>query len=179
MSIIAKRWARQGRHGLLRELRAVIAIGEEQDVVALSAPKISAWTVHQHLEHLWRADEAIVGWLKDVRDDTAATDGSGSTVPGTLVMWLGMIPRGRGRAPEFTKPVGVDLPRIAAGFRTVREDVEMLEGAVDWLAAAAATRRHPVLGCYTAAQWLRFAHIHHVHHRRIIEEIRAASTAAM
>ncbi len=140
----------------------------------MSAPTISGWTVHQHLEHLWRSDTAIVGWLEDVRDGTAETDGPGMTVPGTVVMWLGMIPRGKGRAPESTKPAAGELEEIVAGFRALRDDVEGLGAAMNRLASATTTWRHPLLGCYTAAQWLRFAHIHHVHHRRIIEEILAA-----
>ncbi len=139
----------------------------------MSAPLISGWTVRQHLEHLWRVDSGIVGWVKRVRDETVTSDGVGRTGPGTLVMWLGAIPRGKGRAPESTRPVGAELDEIVAGFRTVRSDVEVLGEALDRLAAVKVTRRHPLLGCYTAAQWLRFAHIHHVHHRRIIEEIRA------
>jgi hypothetical protein len=174
MGIVATRWARRGRQGLLRELRAVIAIGEERGVAEISAPAISGWTVHQHLEHLWRADTVIVGWLRDVRDGTAQTDGASPTVAGTIVMWLGAIPRGRGRAPEFTKPVGAETTEIVAGFQTIRDDVEMLGETLNRLAATTITRRHPLLGCYTPAQWLRFAHIHHVHHRRIIEEIRRA-----
>lgn len=174
MGIVARRWARDGRQGLLRELDAVIAIGQERDVVGRSAPTISGWTIHQHLEHLWRADTAIVGWLKDVRDGTAETDGPGSTVPGTVVMWLGRIPWGKGRAPDFTKPAGAELAEIVAGFQAVRHDVELLGGTLHRMAAATTTRRHPLLGCYTAAQWLRFAHVHHAHHRRIIQEIRAA-----
>lgn len=173
MGLIAQRWARQGHRGLLRELDAVIALGESQGIAGMSAPKVSGWTIQQHLEHLWRADRWIVGWLGDVRDGTAVTDGTGATVPGTLVMWLGMIPRGKGRAPERTKPAGSELGEIVAGLRAVRDDVEQLSGALDRVAAATVTRKHPLLGCYTPAQWLRFAHIHHVHHRRIIDDIRA------
>jgi hypothetical protein len=177
MGIIARRWARQARRGLLRELGAAIALGGDPDLAAMSAPLVSEWSVHQHLEHLWRADAEIVGWLGRVRDGAATTDGPGSTVPGAVVLWLGMIPRGKGRAPQFTRPAGSQLEEIVAGLHAVREDVEILGGDLDGLAAAPMTRRHPLLGCYTAVQWLRFIHIHHVHHRHIIEDIRAACTA--
>lgn len=174
MGIIASRWARKARRGLLQELGTAVAFAENPDLAAVSAPAVSGWSVHQHLEHLWRADAEIVGWLARVRDGTAATDGPGSTIPGRLVLWLRMIPRGKGRAPQFTKPAGSHLAEVVAGFQSVREDVEILGSALDRLASAPATRRHPLLGCYTAVQWLRFIHIHHVHHRRIIEEIVAA-----
>jgi hypothetical protein len=174
MGIIARRWARQARRGLLRELGVAIALGEDPDLAAMSAPAVSGWSVHQHLEHLWRADAEIVGWLARVREGAVASDGPGSTIAGAVVLWLGMIPRGKGRAPQFTRPAGSQLQEIVAGFQAVRQDVEILGGALDRLAAATTTRRHPLLGCYTAAQWLRFIHVHHVHHRRIIEEVCAA-----
>lgn len=172
VDIIERRWARRAHAGLLQELDTVVAFGTDRGLAAKSIPSISAWTVHQHLEHLWRADAAIVSWLKEVRDGTARTEGSGSTIAGALVMWLGMIPRGRGRAPKFTMPAGTELESIVAGLRAVRAEVAALGSALHRLASDGATRRHPLLGCYTPARWLRFAHIHHVHHRRIIEELR-------
>lgn len=174
MGIIAKRWTRQAHRGLLRELDVAIAFGEQPGVARLSAPDLSGWSVHQHLEHLWRADTSIVGWLLAVRDGTAESDGAGPTAPGRVVMWLGRIPRGKGRAPGFAIPAGAALPDIVAGFEAVRGDVAELGGALGLLASASTIRGHHLLGGYTAAQWLRFAHIHHVHHRRLIEDIRAA-----
>jgi hypothetical protein len=136
MGVLARRWTRLGHRGLLRELDAAIARAQEPGVGQQAVPGVSGWSVHQHLERVWRADRDMVGWLASVRDGTAVTDGPGRTLPGTLAMWLGVIPRGQGRAPEFSRPVGAALPDIVAGFRAVRDEVAALGGVLAPLADA-------------------------------------------
>jgi len=175
MGFIVRLWVRRGYRGLLDELGIVAGLSRDQEACGLIAPKISGWTIQQHLEHLWRSDRMIVDWLGRVGEGSVTTDGSGFTVPGLAVIWLGRIPRGRGRAPEVTRPAGTTPTEVAEGFEALRLHVERLGDVLDRIAGSSTTRRHPALGCYTAAQWLRFAHIHHLHHRSIIEDIRAAA----
>lgn len=136
----------------------------------------SAWTVQQQLEHLLQTDRSILGWLHTVADGSAVSDGIGSpTMPGRVVMTLGIIPRGRGRAPDFTRPQGIDPAAIEAGFAEVRARTEALTDHLPALATDRRTLKHPALGYYTAAQWLRFAQIHHRHHGNIIRDILKAT----
>ena len=174
MGLIANRWATRAHGELLNEIDFAVGLTGDPARFEAASDEVSAWRVDQHLEHLWRADRTIVTWLVGVRDGTVETDGPGATVPGRIVMWLGRIPRGRGTAPKGTIPDGVEPDELAAGFRAVRADVAGLAGALRELARSPLTRRHHLLGSYTAAEWLRFAQIHHAHHRRIIDEILAS-----
>lgn len=171
MLVPRRRWIHRAHAGLLDELDSCIPLAGDHAVVATGKPSVSAWTVQQHLEHLWRVDRLILGWLAAVRDGQVETDGHGATVPGTVVMWLQRIPRGRGTAPDPTKPSGTTPEDIVEGFRGARNSAQRLAPSLDRLAADPTTRRHHLLGCFTPPQWMRFAHIHHVHHRRLIEDI--------
>jgi hypothetical protein len=114
----------------------------------------------------------IIGWIERVVDGTAQSAGPDKpTKWGMLVLKLGLIPRGRGRAPENTIPQHPDPAELAARFQKLLDQVGALEPSLPMIADSVVTRRHHQLGHYTAAQWLRFAQVHHVHHRKIIRDI--------
>ena len=162
---------------MLDELDASLALTNDRTRCYQKATSVSAWAVHQHLEHLLLADRAIVGWLKTVKAGEAESAGPGGpTWRGQVVMWFQMIPRGKGRAPDFTVPTNADLERVREGFGSMRDEIEGLRAALPTLAGSSCTRQHHVLGKFTPAKWLRFAHIHHVHHRKIIDDILADTT---
>ncbi len=176
MSRLGNRWIRNAHNGLMRELDRAIVLSEDPAACARHVDACSRWSVQQHLEHLWLSDRAIVGWLQAVRAGEAESDGSGGpTRSGRLVLWLRMIPRGRGRAPDFAIPTGRSAVDLSRGFRAVRADVDVLAANLAALATDPCTRRHPRLGSLNPVQWMRFAHIHHLHHGKIIEEIIAAA----
>jgi hypothetical protein len=128
--------------------------------------------VQQQLEHLLLVDRGILAWLHAVAKGMMASDGPGSlTWPGRLVIRTGFIPRGKGRAPDRSRPEAMALPALQSGFVEVRAEAEALADLLPTLAADACTRRHPALGYFTPPQWLRFAHVHHRHHRKIIRDI--------
>lgn len=173
MDLMGVRWARAGHEGLLRELDAALAWCSHPGRLEATAPSVSGWGVGQHLEHLWHSDRGVVRWLGSVRDGRAEGQGRGWTAAGALVLWVGWIPRGRARAPASTEPRGADANTLLEGLRSVRHEVQALGGQLDELGRSTVTLRHPVLGFLTAAHWLRFLHIHHRHHRRIMEDILA------
>lgn len=171
--------ARRAHAGLVREIERAIARSADAAGLARRAPELSAWSVGQHLEHAWRADLGILAWLERAAAGTAASDGGGPTAAGRFVLLVGRIPRGRGRAPERTLPAEASPEAIASGLGATREAVLRLAPALPALARSRATLRHPALGCLDAVAWLRFAGIHHAHHRRLVEAIERASGASL
>lgn len=175
MSRLAARWIEHAHRGMIDELDASIALSREPSKCACQMQNVSAWAVRQHLEHLLLSDTAIVGWLNQVSLGEADSAGPGGpALAGHFVLWFQMIPRGKGRAPDFTMPTNTDLARIQEGLGSMHKAVEGLKEALPALAQSSCTRRHHVLGFFTPAKWLRFAHIHHMHHRKIIDDILAS-----
>jgi len=148
----------------------------QQDVCARRHDPTSAWSVQQQLEHLLRVDRHILTWLHAVAKGMMASDGSrGPTLRGHLVIRTGFIPRGKARAPDVAKPDGLELPAIQSGFAEVRDEATALADLLATIAADPCTRKHYVLGYFTPPQWLRFAHVHHHHHDKIIRDILKAT----
>lgn len=133
---------------------------------------VSRWSPLEHAEHLALADEASLHQLEAALD---RDDGPKGTLVGRLVLLLGWIPRGVGKAPEQTRAEGVDRYEVAERLRAVRERIEALGGRLDEVAAARGRASHPVFRGLTAAQWLKFLSVHHRHHLKIIEDIRRAA----
>jgi hypothetical protein len=160
----------------VNEIARSIARASDQDVCAQRHGATSAWSIGQQLEHLLLTDRVILAWLHAVAKGMMASDGPGGpTWRGHLVIGTGFIPRGKGRAPDVTRPDGMELPAIRSGFAEVQDEAESLADLLPTLAADSCTRRHPALGYFTPPQWLRFAQVHHRHHRKIIRDILKAT----
>ena len=95
---------------------------------------------------------------------------------GGVVLLFGAFPRGRGKAPEGTRPQGTSAAELAERLRRTRERVEGLEGSMAQLQASRATRKHFAFGGLNATQWLQFAALHTEHHQKIIREVLEATS---
>ena len=139
------------------------------------APDVSAWSVRDHLEHLLLADRHVLGWVVDAlaRPNPAAREHLPHEI-GVSLLAYGSIPRGRGPAPEFTRPAGLEPADLQEGFRELRGLAAGLASQPAELDACLHARPHHVLGHFTPAEWLRFLHLHHRHHEAIIRDILAA-----
>ena len=89
-----------------------------------------------------------------------------------MVLTTGLIPRGRGRAPAPFVPTGIKPAAVLAGLEEVAERFADLRPKLATIDKATWTVRHPILGHFRPAQWLRFVAVHHRHHDKIIEDIR-------
>jgi len=54
---------------------------------------------------------------------------------------------------------------------SLRQATRSLAGVLDEIVANDTTQAHPILGQFNGVQWLRFAHLHHRHHNKIIRDI--------
>ncbi len=164
--------------GVLEGIERCRSIAGDADAFAARAEKVSAWSVGQQLEHLLLADESIVRRVERLQAEGAAPAGGRPTFAGYVVLISGSIPRGRGRAPDFTLPADLAAREIGDRFDAGAERYDALRPALAELEALRATGAHPILGHFTAARWLRFAHVHHGHHEEIVRDILAGANRA-
>lgn len=169
--------------GLVSALDRAVAWAGDPAAFGARAEEVSEWSVGQHLEHLLLGDRRIVDLLAAAAagEDAASKPGQtgGPSWRGWIVLLTGFIPRGKGKAPDFTIPKQEEREEVEAGFGQVVRNTHRLGECLDAIDRSPACIRHPALGTFTAAQWLRFAGVHHVHHEKIVREIlRAAGRPA-
>jgi len=137
--------------------------------------EVSAWTVTDHLDHLASADSGILEWLCRVANGVEASGEGGPNFIGRLVLLVGVIPRGRGQAPESLHPTARSSEAVLDAMNDVHSVAKDLEEKADGLSKSPARMRHFAFDNLNAYQWIRLGHIHHRHHRSIIEDILRAS----
>lgn len=169
------RAASRALKGVLDGIDLCVAWSEDAACCRVTATSVSEWSVREHLEHLMLTDSAIVQVLEQIADGSWPEGERGRpNLVGRIIQWTGWIPRGKGRAPDKVIPGDMSEQEIASGFRNARERFARLGDQVPILIRSRTTQAHPALGHFTAKQWLRFVHIHHRHHQRIVREILAA-----
>ncbi|MDH3733278.1 MAG: DinB family protein [Gemmatimonadota bacterium] len=178
MGLLSKSIGTEGRTrrshtGLIAGIERARALSTDREALATDDPSVSGWSVGLHLEHLWKAERGILGWVESALDEPGAFPSSGEpSKTGSIVLISGWIPRGRAKAPERSLPdpeVGYDLSERLAELRV---QTDRLEPRLAELHACGSTFEHPLLGHFTPAQWLRFLDVHHRHHEKIIRDIR-------
>lgn len=139
----------------------------------LAESPISAWTPAEHLDHLVKVGTAMVDRLlqPDVKSLTR-----GISPLGRLILVLGRIPRGAGKAPERLRGARVTPDELRASLDQLERLLTTLDGThLDGKRGAIVP--HPRFGGLTPAQTLRFAAIHNDHHLRIIEDVLRRASA--
>ncbi len=155
--------------GQLGQLRSLVELeGPAQRTV----PAISGWSVAEHVEHLARAHNPLFVKLAELAetDDPALAHGR-MTLVGLWVLWTGRIPRGRGKAPERTRPTAGSLHQVRSLVAESSESFERLAARRSELEAVRARIDHPYFGRLLPRHWLRFVELHHDHHLAIVREI--------
>ena len=161
--------------GILKEVEGAHALAAGPECSA-RADAVSHWGVQQHLDHLLQTDRAILDELTSYLAGGTPPGPSGRpSLMGYFVLITGFIPRGKGRAPERVLPTDRSAEEIAAGFDELRTGYQKLGESLDAIQSGGAAQKHPVLGVFNGVQWLRFAHLHHRHHNKIINEILRAA----
>lgn len=154
-----------------REIAALAAEGDE--ALHARAEEVTAWSVAQQLEHLDLTGSKLLDAVEAILADPATPPRGRPNPSGWLVLLTGRIPRGRVKTrPEWSPEDS--SPERARRVTALAGRIAALEARSAELAAARATRAHPVLGQFTATRWLRFLVIHQEHHLRMAREIRAA-----
>lgn len=148
------------RHQLLTIRRIAASAQLER-----TAPAVSAWGTSQHIDHCLKVTTGMLRRVVRPKPEKGRIN-----IVGRLVLLVGWIPRGRGKAPE----------RVL-GAQASREEVDRMLDDLEQVVATitpeaftdrrTAVIRHPYFGGLTAEQALRFTVIHNRHHLKIIDDI--------
>lgn len=134
----------------------------------LTESPVSAWTPSEHLDHILKVSTAMLTRLHNLEDPKRPSRGISPL--GRLILTLGRIPRGAGRAPER-------LHGMRATAEDLRASLARYESLLTTLQPAHLEKRrgpivpHPRFGGLNPAQTLRFAAVHNDHHLRIIRDM--------
>lgn len=141
----------------------------------LSAPQVSKWTIGEHIEHCAMAlARTAEGFDRAWKAGPKAVAG-GPSLAGKIILWTGLIPRGKGKAPAAVLPRRIDPQQVAHALAKERSRWSDLKPQISALQAAGWRLAHPIFGPLSPLQWLRFSEIHLRHHRKVIEDIRRAA----
>ncbi len=139
------------------------------------AERVSNWSVADHLDHLAKANQAMVGATLGILDAETEDTGGGPTLVGRAILLTGWIPRGVGKAPKYARPQ-------TGSSEDLRRDLEASQRAVVALAvrlgeieASRARSNHFAFGNLTPFQWVRVIDIHTRHHLKIVHAIQRAA----
>lgn len=159
-----QRATRQGHR--LREL----ARGTRESL-GLTRPRVSSWSVAQHLEHLALSNQLMLDLIDEILAGEATIGPQGPSLIGRLVLFTGWIPRGKGKAPQAALPRGVSESRLLELIIDAGRRIDRLGGRLDEIEHATGRRPHFAFGGLTAGQWLRVIEVHNRHHLEIIDDI--------
>lgn len=166
------------RHTLVREqIDGLVELAANHRLQAAEAPKVSKWTVGKQLEHLLLSDETILDRFDRLIGGRDAPAPGGLTLIGRIILAIGFIPRGIGKAPSAVVPAGRDASDIEAGLRRIAERFAELGEQLPLLEEAGWRCRHPYFGALAVGEWMRFMDVHHRHHLKIVRDIRRAAEA--
>jgi hypothetical protein len=116
------------------------------------------------IEHCLKATNGICRALVHSKPSPAKTK---KGVVRRMIFQTGMIPRGRGRAPETSRPAEATseaaLVELLAQARVAVQDAAATDDHCWW--------QHNALGIMQRDEALRFIEIHNRHHLKIISDI--------
>jgi hypothetical protein len=137
---------------------------------ALRAPNISQWSVGNQLEHILISNQLI---LQQILHNSAREPESGKRLSwiGRLVLFIGVIPRGRGKAPDFSKPTECSLESLNDQLEKMESHLLTAEQNENVLSQSRYAFPHPIFGMMTVPQWFQLMTLHTRHHLKIIQDI--------
>lgn len=156
---------------ILSQIDTLLGIAEDSGEFPEARTRVSGWSALQHTDHMARADD---GALHQLETALERDGGPRFKLAGRVILGLGWIPRGAGKAPSGTQPEARSREEVAAALHSVRDRVGALGGRLEAIDAARGRASHPVFGGLRPAQWLRFLQVHHHHHLKIVADIRRA-----
>lgn len=161
------------------QLLRMIDLCADEGVAAESAPRVSAWSVGQQVDHLSRVGLDVTRALAALVETGAFPDratGEKTRWFGVVLLRLGWLPRGVAEAPKGVRPSeGEPASTIRARCEEIRTRLGELRVRTDALDGARARRRHPRFGGLTPNAWIRFLAVHQHHHLKIVRDIRRAA----
>ncbi len=150
-----------------------LAVASDERFLACCAD-VSGWSIGQHLDHLGNANREMAGAIQKILAGDAGSSRSGPTLVGRAVLFSGWIPRGAGKAPEYTAPQATSPDQIKDNLSRSLEAVRQLGDALADIERSDGRWSHFVFGGLSPMQWLRTMDVHTRHHLKIIRDIERA-----
>ncbi len=139
---------------------------------------VSGWSVAEQLFHIGLANGlCFENALSLARRQGMRIKPFESVHPEALPMLeRGTIPRGSATAPRFVRPPesDIDINVLRDVLAQERESLNQVSDRIDEVVSAPNVIKHQILGDFNAVEWLRFAHVHTVHHLLIVRDSLAA-----
>lgn len=160
---------RRHQKALHRLEEELLPMARDESLLRVRAPEVSEWSIGQQLCHVALVDGAILDTFDRFRRGELEPAPGGPVPMGRAVLLLGWIPRGRGKAPDFTRPEERGPEELYNLLEATRDRLAGLD--LSHLSSLGLAYPHPVFGVLSLPRWLRFIQIHHDHHGRIIRDI--------
>jgi hypothetical protein len=151
------------------------AAGSDEEYLA-SRAELSGWSIGQHLDHMANANREMAGAIQKILAGEAGSSRSGLTVVGRAVLTTGWIPRGVGKAPDYTTPKATSSNQIKDNLSRSLEAVRQLGDVLPGIDSSRGRADHFAFGGLTPIQWLRVIDVHTRHHLKIIRDIERAAS---
>jgi hypothetical protein len=159
---------------LLRQCDQLEKLAAENDErLFYRAQRISTWSVAEQLDHIARATQGMAAAIEEALQPEAPNRGGPSLV-GRMVLYTGWIPRGAGKAPDFTRPETGSSEQLASSLAQSRQALERLEARLPEIDGARGRVNHFAFGDLTPRQWLSAIEIHTRHHLKVVRDIQDA-----
>jgi hypothetical protein len=142
----------------LTELASFIKKGDQFN------PKVSNKGTYWHLDHSLQVLHAI---LKALTNSNPRDYQPKFSLPKLMIMTIGFIPRGKGRAPKHTIPAGkISEEELFSALEKIKEATKNLNDL-----SKKNNFRHPLFGCLNLNDAIKFMRIHTQHHLKIMRDI--------
>lgn len=126
---------------------------------------VSKWFVHNHLEHILRANSSI---LDKILEGQPTLVKKSKSFFAYVMMLTGSIPRGKGESPDFLQPKNIGTELMLNELQSIKEKINK----VDLKKGGILVETHPYFGTLSINEWIRFMRIHTEHHLKIIKDIK-------
>lgn len=149
----------------MKNLKILIKeLGEHIPEQALINPHVSKGSVGWHIAHSLLTINQIIGALElsNPEEYKRTID-----VRRSLVLFFGIIPRGKIKAPNRVQPqMAIDETLLAQNIRETERNLALLDrlGSGNFF-------HHPFLGDFRLKPAIRFMQVHTNHHLKIIKDI--------
>ena len=149
--------------GQLERMRTLC--GEPDERLFVTKDGVSKWSPAEHVDHLLKVTSSVLE-----RIPTGEVLPNGISFLGRVILGLGWIPRGVGKAPARVMAVRTTPAELHETLARVASLVEAVDAtAVDGVRSPNVP--HPRFGGLTPAQALRFVSVHNDHHLKIVRDI--------
>ncbi len=145
-------------------------------IISTCALSVSEWSIAKHLEHVLMANTSVSGGLKAlVEGNLEVASAPDMSRLGKIILGRGVIPRGKAKSPEQFLPSEIpDSKHLREMHSLCSERYSFLENHLDAIQEMDIGFRHHVFGVLSAPVWVRFLHVHTLHHLKIVRDISKA-----